>query len=246
MGMLETIQSGRENRPPRIMIYGSEGVGKSTFGASAPSPIFIQTEDGLGELDCNKFPLAHSLAEVLAQLTALRDEQHDFQTVVIDSADWLERLIFQISMVADISDENFGTSSGIALKYKLQAMSNLAKTKERKFNSGMNRRYMLIFSNPVSGMLKDDWVKVKPVFTRNFPANVLEETQIAGNLEGITSKRTQLGTLSIVDNVDEELKRIEEEEESGKEDAVMRRMFGGAADGQHDVLEEPGDGAEGA
>lgn len=159
--------------------------------------------------------------------------------------DRLERLIFQISMVADISDENFGTSSGIALKYKLQAMSNLAKTKERKFNSGMNRRYMLIFSNPVSGMLKDDWVKVKPVFTRNFPANVLEETQIAGNLEGITSKRTQLGTLSIVDNVDEELKRIEEEEESDKEDAVMSHMFGGAAkDGQSDVLEEPGDGAE--
>src|SRR5699024_2181482 len=43
--------------------------------------------------------------------------------------DRLERLIFQISMVANISDENFGTSSGIALKYKLLAMSNLAKTK---------------------------------------------------------------------------------------------------------------------
>ncbi|MFR9064200.1 MAG: phage portal protein [[Clostridium] scindens] len=55
--------------------------------------------------------------------------------------DRLENLIFQISMVANISDENFGTSSGIALKYKLQAMSNLAKTKERKFTSGMNRRY---------------------------------------------------------------------------------------------------------
>ena len=68
MGMLETIQSGRENRPPRIMIYGSEGVGKSTFGASAPSPIFIQTEDGLGELDCNKFPLAHSLLVIGLQL----------------------------------------------------------------------------------------------------------------------------------------------------------------------------------
>ena len=159
--------------------------------------------------------------------------------------DRLERLIFQISMVADISDENFGTSSGIALKYKLQAMSNLAKTKERKFNSGMNRRYMLIFSNPVSGMLKDDWVKVKPIFTRNFPANVLEETQIAGNLEGIVSKKTQLGALSIVDNVDEELKRIEEEEEENQNDVVMRHMFGGAAeDGQRNVLEEPGDGAE--
>lgn len=158
--------------------------------------------------------------------------------------DRLERLIFQISMVANISDENFGSASGISLKYKLQAMSNLAKTKERKFNSGMNRRYMLIFSNPASGMKKDDWVKVKPVFTRNFPANVLEETQIAGNLDGITSKRTQLGTLSIVDNVDKELKRIEEEEESEKKDAVMNHMFGGAADGQSDVLEEPGGGAE--
>ena len=94
MGMLENIQSGKENKPPRIMIYGSEGVGKSTFGASAPNAIFIQTEDGLGEIDCRKFPLAHNLSEVLAELTALRDEPHDFQTVVIDSADWLERIIF--------------------------------------------------------------------------------------------------------------------------------------------------------
>ena len=106
-------------------------------------------------------------------------------------------------------------------------MSNLAKTKERKFNSGMNRRYMLIFSNPVSGMKKDDWVKVKPIFTRNFPANILEETQIAVNLDGITSKQTQLGTLSIIDNVDKEIERIEKEEAESQNDAVMRQMFGG-------------------
>lgn len=94
MSMLESIQSGRENKPPRIMIYGSEGVGKSTFGASAPNAIFVQTEDGLGEINCRKFPLANNFPEVIAELTALRDEPHDFQTVVIDSADWLERLIF--------------------------------------------------------------------------------------------------------------------------------------------------------
>ena len=158
--------------------------------------------------------------------------------------DRLERLIFQISMVANISDENFGTSSGIALKYKLQSMSNLAKTKERKFNSGMNRRYMLIFSNPVSGMKKDDWVKVKPIFTRNFPANILEETQIAVNLDGITSKQTQLGTLSIIDNVDKEIERIEKEEAESQNDAVMRHMFGGVAYGQPGVLEEPGSATE--
>ena len=116
-------------------------------------------------------------------------------------------------MVANISDENFGTSSGIALKYKLLAMSNLAKTKERKFASGMNRRYMLIFSNPVSNMKKDDWVKLKYQFTMNFPANLLEESQIDGNLAGITSQETQLKVLSVVDNVKEEMDRIAEEQD---------------------------------
>ena len=94
MSILNNIQSGKESKPPRLMIYGSEGIGKSTLGANAPNPIFIQTEDGLGEIDCRKFPLAKTFSEVIDELTALRDEKHDFQSVVIDSADWLERLIF--------------------------------------------------------------------------------------------------------------------------------------------------------
>ncbi len=127
--------------------------------------------------------------------------------------DRLERLIFQVSMVANINDENFGAASGIALKYKLQSMSNLAKTEERKFTSGMNRRYKLIFSNPVSGMKKDDWIKIGYQFTRNFPANLLEESQIAGNLAGITSEETQLKVLSVVDDVKAEMDKIKKENE---------------------------------
>lgn len=127
--------------------------------------------------------------------------------------DRLGKLIFQISMVADISDENFGSSSGIALKYKLQAMSNLAKTKERKFTSGMNRRYKLIFSNPVSGMQKDAWVGVEYKFTPNFPTNLLDEAQTANQLTGLVSRETQLRSLSIVDNVQQEIKRMEEEQD---------------------------------
>ncbi|MCR4825645.1 MAG: ATP-binding protein, partial [Bacteroidales bacterium] len=57
-------------------------------------PVFVQTEDGLGEIDTAKFPLAKKFEEVTDALTALRDEPHDFQTVVVDSADWLERLIW--------------------------------------------------------------------------------------------------------------------------------------------------------
>jgi len=128
----------------------------------------------------------------------------------------LERLIFQISMVANISDENFGQSSGIALKYKLQSMSNLAKTKERKFTSGMNRRYKLIFSNPIisisgTGIHREDWVGIRYKFTPNIPANLLEESQVAGNLKGLVSQETQLSVLSIVDNAKQEIERMDEE-----------------------------------
>ena len=123
----------------------------------------------------------------------------------------LERLIFQISMVANISDENFGGSSGIALKYKLQAMSNLEKTKERKFTSGMNRRYKLLFSHPLSKVPEDAWLQLHYKFTPNIPANLLEETQIAAGMEGITSHKTQLTVISAVEDVDAELEQIEEE-----------------------------------
>ena len=141
----------------------------------------------------------------------------------------LERLIFQISMVANISDENFGTSSGIALKYKLLAMNNLAKTKERKFTSGMNRRYKLLFSHPslASKVKRDDWVQVKPVFTPNIPANLLEEAQIAKEMEGITSRETQLKVISAVDNVKEELEKIEEENKVPERTIVDDLTFGG-------------------
>jgi hypothetical protein len=94
MGMLDAIKNGKEAKPPRIMVYGQEGVGKSTMGASAPKPVFLQTEDGLSEIDCHKFPLAKNLSEVMASLQALQQEKHDYQTIIVDSLDWLERLIF--------------------------------------------------------------------------------------------------------------------------------------------------------
>ena len=94
MGLMQQIQSGRSAAPPRMLVYGTEGIGKSTLAAHAPNPIFVQTEDGLGEIDCHKFPLATSFDDVQAALAELHNEQHDYQTVVIDCLDWLERLIW--------------------------------------------------------------------------------------------------------------------------------------------------------
>ena len=94
MSPLTQIRRGKDPRPPRILIYGTESIGQSTFASMAPAPIFIQTEDGLGEIDCDKFPLANTLQDVLNPLSALLVEEHDYQTVVIDSLDWLERLVW--------------------------------------------------------------------------------------------------------------------------------------------------------
>ena len=140
----------------------------------------------------------------------------------------LERLVFQISMIANISDEDFGTSSGIALKYKLQAMSNLEKTKERKFVAGMNRRYKLLFGHPASKVSADAWVGLNYRFTPNIPANLQEEAEISARLEGITSQETQLKALSIVDNVKEEMARIAEEEKNRGVSVLEQSMFGDA------------------
>jgi hypothetical protein len=81
-------------KPPRIVLYGPHGVGKTTFGASAPKPVLIQTEDGLGSIDIDHFPLAKSFGEVMEAFGALYTEEHDFETLVVDSLDWLEPLVW--------------------------------------------------------------------------------------------------------------------------------------------------------
>ncbi len=81
--------------PPRIIIYGNHGLGKSTFGSMAPNPVFIQTENGLAGLpDAKRFPKASSFADVIDQLGQLYNDSHDFKTVVIDSLDHLEPLVW--------------------------------------------------------------------------------------------------------------------------------------------------------
>jgi hypothetical protein len=92
---LASIRRGGEARPPRLLIYGVAGVGKTKLAADAPNPVFLQTEDGLGNIEAATFGLLRSFDAVLEALGSLYSEAHDFQTVVVDSLDWLEPLIWQ-------------------------------------------------------------------------------------------------------------------------------------------------------
>lgn len=90
---LKSIRKNDRISAPRVCVYGVEGIGKSTFASAAPSPVFIQTEDGLGSLNVEHFPLATKLSDVMTALATLFTETHEYQTVVLDSLDWLENFI---------------------------------------------------------------------------------------------------------------------------------------------------------
>jgi len=109
---LNSIKRGPDNKPPRIVLMGTEGVGKSTFAAGAPNPIFIQTEDGLGTLESARFPMIESVDQIRAAIGTLYQQEHEFETVVLDSADHLELIISrEIETKYDAKDLAYGKSA---------------------------------------------------------------------------------------------------------------------------------------
>jgi len=81
------------SRGRKVVVYGGPGLGKSTFAASAPRPIFIQTEDGLTDIVVDHYDVASSYDDFLLNLGHLAKNHEVYDTVVVDSGDWLEMLI---------------------------------------------------------------------------------------------------------------------------------------------------------
>jgi len=90
---LGSIIKSAEKRPPIICVYGVGGIGKTTFASQSDKPIFVCVEDGLGVIDVPHFPVCKTFNEVIEALEVLAAEKHSYKTAVIDSLDWLERLV---------------------------------------------------------------------------------------------------------------------------------------------------------
>lgn len=89
---LTNVQRGKLDKPVRVVMYGTEGIGKSTFASESPDPIFLCAEDGTKELDVARFPEPGSWDEVLEAVETLRTSKHSFKTFVLDTLDWGEPL----------------------------------------------------------------------------------------------------------------------------------------------------------
>lgn len=120
---LKDLKKTKMNKPLRYVIYGQEGVGKSTLASGCKNAIWIDVEDGTSSLDICRIPfkggVASSLAHVIEALTAVRDEDHGFNELVIDTIDRLEALVWQ--HVCDKSGgkhstiESFGYGKGYVI-----------------------------------------------------------------------------------------------------------------------------------
>ena len=93
--LLSTITTKKRFRPVFFCLYGPPGAGKSTFGSEMPNPIFLQPERGLDQITVPKFPVPKTFVEFYRQLVTLEEEEHGYQSIVIDTVDALEVLIWQ-------------------------------------------------------------------------------------------------------------------------------------------------------
>jgi hypothetical protein len=114
---LAAVVSGKIKAPYRITLHGPDGVGKSSFAANAPKPIFLGSEDGTTELDVKRFPTPDgglAWPDVLEAVRELTHEAHDYKTFALDTLDWAEPLLFaDVCKKADVkSIEDVGGGFG--------------------------------------------------------------------------------------------------------------------------------------
>jgi len=132
---LTEIQPTTEAKPPRLVIYGPNKIGKSSFAAQSPNNIFFDIEHGLDGIESAKLSI-EKYGDVIEGLKALHEQDHKFETLTIDSADWLERLIFnQVAAEHNkesIEDIGYGKGYMFALDHWNQVLSGLTSLRDKK------------------------------------------------------------------------------------------------------------------
>lgn len=176
-----------------------------------------QDGDGKPDIDISQNHMIYSPDAEATNAVVDFISKPDGDTMQENMLNRLMDLIYQTSQVVNLNDKEFsGNSSGVALKYKMLPMQNMAANKERKFRQSLRQCYKILFS---LGRVapEDAWSDLDFNFPRNMPANIEAEADTAQKLSGITSQETALSVLSIVDDPKEELKqKLQEQSDQAK------------------------------
>ena len=202
------LSRGRITRPQKAVIYGPEGVGKSTLASLTPAPVFLDTEGGTHHLDVIRLDAASTWDEITAAVAQLAKAQHPFKTLVIDTADWLEkRLSEHLCRKANKdSIEDFGYGKGwVLLTEEFARFLNsldtlltrgmnvvfLAHSTVKKFEApdqaGSYDRFELKLSKQVAPLLKE-WADL--VLFANYVTRIAEKD--SGKTRGVGGKERVL------------------------------------------------------
>ena len=133
---LADIKTKATLKPPRILIHGKPGVGKTTIASEFPEPIFLMTEDGLGVIDVAHTDLLKNYDDIIEILKSLLAGDHKYKTLVIDSLDHLEPIIFdktcKVEGFKDINEPGYGKGFSLSLKYTREIIDLLNQLREQK------------------------------------------------------------------------------------------------------------------
>lgn len=132
------ISNGKINRAQRVVIYGSEGIGKTSICSQFPNPLFIDTEGGSCQLDVNRLEVPATYEELLDNINEIARTPNLCQTLVLDTADWTEMLI-----IRDLCNkfnvkgiESFGYGKGYT--YLAEEFSRLLVALDKVIASGVH------------------------------------------------------------------------------------------------------------
>lgn len=116
---LENVVAGKLHKPLVVVCYGPEGVGKSSFGAGAPKPIFLGAEDGTAQLDVKRFPAPERWGDIREAVRVLTADAHDYQTLVVDTLDWVEPMLWSHICERDgqLNIEAYGYGKGYQVAF---------------------------------------------------------------------------------------------------------------------------------
>jgi hypothetical protein len=202
------VSRGRITRPQKAVIYGPEGVGKSTLASLTPDPVFLDTEGGTHHLDVIRLDAASTWEEITAAITQLAKADHPFRTLVIDTADWLEKRLSEHLCRKSNKDsiEDFGYGKGwVILTEEFARFLNsldaltargmhvvfLAHSTVKKFEApdqaGSYDRFELKLSKQVAPLLKE-WADV--VLFANYVTRIAEKD--SGKTRGVGGKERVL------------------------------------------------------
>ena len=132
------ITKGKIRSALKVVVYGQEGVGKSTFASKFPNPVFIDTEGSTKQLDVARFDAPTSWEMLMQQVDYIKRNNTGFQTLVIDTADWAEKLCIKkvCSKAQKDGIEDFGLGKGYV--YVAEEFGRLLNSLDEVVAKGIN------------------------------------------------------------------------------------------------------------